>query len=85
MINFEVGDLVLIPANVSLFKETDNTITHIITTEQPEYAILLDKNSVLEQSKQWVYWKNNLIFWNGDYWRCNPDDMKHIPEFFDST
>lgn len=73
----KIGDLIHIPANVSLFKEEEvtilskwkhNMITKILKTEKPEIAILLDKQFERGCGK-------SLIFLNGEYWHCNNTDM----------
>lgn len=84
------GDLIMVPASVSLFKEEEITvgtlnlraklITEIITTNKPEYAILLNLD-VIDGELQ----NHSLIFWNGEYWQINKDDMYQISETTDWT
>lgn len=88
------GDLVFIPASVSLFREEDVTIdynnhshktkliTDIITTNKPEYAILLDLDLV---DTNLINMNHSLIFWNGEYWQINKEDMYQISEITDWT
>ena len=69
------GDLVYIPANVSLLKETEFSlptkhsvmkyISQTITTNEPEYAL------IIEYKKSDKY----IIFWNGENWIAAGEDI----------
>jgi hypothetical protein len=61
------GELVWIPANVPLFKGTSaRAPSHMIMTEKPEYALVLNKDFLYNQSE---------IFWGGEYYWVNNGDV----------
>lgn len=68
------GDLVYIPASVSLLKEAEFTlpnhsiakyISQTLTTNEPEYAL------VIEYKKSDKY----IIFWKGENWIAAGEDI----------
>lgn len=80
----KIGDLVMIPANVSLFRETEQGISSVESTDKPNYAILLKRE---KQIKSGGLFKTNnhidvsqrcLIFLNGDYFTVHPEDIYEV-------
>lgn len=77
-IDFKIGDLVHVPAYVSIYQEAlDGAISRSIVTKKPDLGIVLD----CKQSA----WGQILIFFDGDYWRINEDDLFMIDDKIDTT
>lgn len=78
-IDFKVGDLVHIPANVSMYQEAlAGAVARVNVTKKPDLGIVLDYN------KQYT-WGQIVIFIDGEYWRINEDDLFAIDDKIDST
>ena len=71
MLIFQIGDLVLIPANVNIYRELGDIIVRMDETDKPDYAILLGKSN-----------KDNLnrIFMAGEYWLVDDDGIFEVNE-----
>ena len=67
----QVGDLVLIPEDVSLFKEHQKCISNLSKTKKPEYALILKKKDVFGRY---------LVFFNGEFWLVLNDGIFAVNE-----
>ena len=71
----QVGDLVFVPSNVSLLKESSLTlpdhssgtyISHTFTTNEPDYALVM---SLEDMNGRY------MVFWNGENWLASSHDL----------
>ena len=68
MVAHELGDMILIPANVCLFRYdgTDGTyISKVMTTDKPQEAILLEKMDS----------QSHKIYLDGEFWLVLNEDI----------